>query len=76
MARNITQILVAVCDTGYHIRGPQKSIFCQSSGQWTGDAPQCERRCCPTLNTLENGLVEQLDDSQCFGDRVKHTCDK
>ena len=36
-SRDCSQVLVAECDEGYQVKRSTKSIFCQSSGQWTGE---------------------------------------
>lgn len=33
------------CNEGFEMIG-QSRRYCQSDGQWSGQAPQCERKCC------------------------------
>jgi len=73
-SRDCSQILKVECDEGYTVRGRVKSLFCQSSGRWNTEVPQCQKKCCPQRELLLHGEVESLDDQQCYGDKVRVSC--
>ncbi|XP_035660141.1 CUB and sushi domain-containing protein 1-like [Branchiostoma floridae] len=59
------------CDVGYDLVGSQQRT-CQSSQQWTGVQPYCERKRCPQLTVPANGGA---NGGIYYGDTAAYSCD-
>ena len=60
------------CDAGYDLNG-SASRTCQMDATWSGAAPTCDIRSCPTLANPANGSVAAA--TLTFGSTATYSCD-
>ncbi|CAH1262671.1 CSMD3 [Branchiostoma lanceolatum] len=63
--------VVFECNVGYELVGSQRRT-CQSSQQWTGVQPYCEKKRCPQLTVPANGAA---NGGIYYGDTASFSCD-
>ena len=66
------RIAIYVCNSGYHLVRMAIRI-CQSSGQWNGSAPRCERNCEFLLVTFIHKLYIRQLQYECSNMQRSHT---
>ena len=61
------------CDAGYVLQG-NMSRTCMETGEWSGKAPQCIMKTCPSPNPIENGKI--IGDSYGLGRTIEYQCNE
>ncbi|XP_052871678.1 sushi, von Willebrand factor type A, EGF and pentraxin domain-containing protein 1 [Anopheles cruzii] len=70
---NIHSSIQYHCDPGHIMRG-EDTLVCLESGQWSGDAPDCEYVDCGTLTPSPHGSHRYLQNTTYLGSEVLYAC--
>ncbi|XP_049300024.1 sushi, von Willebrand factor type A, EGF and pentraxin domain-containing protein 1 [Anopheles funestus] len=70
---NIHSSIQYHCDPGHILRG-EDTLTCLESGQWSGDAPDCEYVDCGPLTPIPFGSHRYLQNTTFLGSEVVYSC--
>jgi len=62
------------CQLGFDIIGPNNS-YCNATGQWSDESPECQIKCCGNLTDLPHGSVVHTGGTT-FGQTAHYNCNE
>ncbi|CAH1248696.1 CSMD1 [Branchiostoma lanceolatum] len=63
------------CYNGYDMTSPDSDLTCTEAGTWDKPIPRCDKSCCNSSITVENGYLA-APSGYCFGSTVQILCNE